>query len=143
MPSTSLFSSLDEYVKNRGGKRTLKKILISNNGIGAVKCIRSIRSWAYQYFGDIGVVKFVAMATPEDLKANAEYIRMADHFERVPGGSNNNNYANVSLIVELAQRNECDVSYVIMLYFYFINFLFLFFFLFHFKGCLGWLGSCF
>lgn len=29
------------------------------------------------------------MATPEDLKVNAEYIRMADEFVEVPGGSNN------------------------------------------------------
>ena len=42
------------------------------------------------------------MATPEDLEANAEYIRMADQFIEVPGGTNNNNYANVDLIVEIA-----------------------------------------
>lgn len=29
---------------------------------------------------------------------------MADHFELVSGGTNNNNYANVQLIVELARR---------------------------------------
>jgi len=44
------------------------------------------------------------MATPEDLKVNAEYIRMADRYIEVPGGSNNNNYANVDLIVDLAER---------------------------------------
>ena len=42
------------------------------------------------------------MATPEDLAVNAEYIRMADQVEEVPGGSNANNYANVDLIVEIA-----------------------------------------
>ena len=50
------------------------------------------------------------MATPEDLKANAEYIRMADAVTEVPGGSNNNNYANVSLIVNLAQHHKCDAT---------------------------------
>jgi acetyl-CoA carboxylase/biotin carboxylase 1 len=35
--------------------------------------------------------------------ANAEYIRMADIIVDVPGGSNNHNYANVTLIVELAR----------------------------------------
>lgn len=45
------------------------------------------------------------MATPEDLKVNAEYIRMADRYEEVPGGSNNNNYANVDLIVDIAERS--------------------------------------
>ncbi|KAG8215027.1 acetyl-CoA carboxylase [Butyriboletus roseoflavus] len=41
---------------------------------------------------------------PEDLKVNAEYIRMADQYIEVPGGSNNNNYANVDLIVDVAER---------------------------------------
>jgi acetyl-CoA carboxylase/biotin carboxylase 1 len=44
------------------------------------------------------------MATPEDLKVNAEYIRMADRYVEVPGGSNNHNYANVDLIVDVAER---------------------------------------
>ena len=44
------------------------------------------------------------MATKEDMNANAEYIRMADEIVDVPGGPNNNNYANVMLIVELAMR---------------------------------------
>lgn len=42
------------------------------------------------------------MATPEDMNANAEFIRMADQIEEVPGGPNINNYANVDLIVETA-----------------------------------------
>ena len=41
------------------------------------------------------------MATPEDLKVNADYIRMADRFVKVPGGTNNNNYANVDFLVPL------------------------------------------
>jgi acetyl-CoA carboxylase/biotin carboxylase 1 len=41
------------------------------------------------------------MATPEDLRVNAEHIRMADQFVEVPGGTNNNNYANVQLILEV------------------------------------------
>jgi len=50
------------------------------------------------------------MATVEDLKANAEYIRMADQYVEVPGGSNNNNYANVDLIVEIAERTGVHVN---------------------------------
>jgi len=48
------------------------------------------------------------MATPEDLNANAEYIRLADEVVDVPGGSNNNNYANVNLICEIADRLLVD-----------------------------------
>jgi acetyl-CoA carboxylase / biotin carboxylase 1 len=46
------YSSVEEFVKARGGKRALKKVLIANNGIGAVKAIRSIRRWAYDMFGN-------------------------------------------------------------------------------------------
>ena len=50
-------------------------------------------------------LQFVVMATKEDMNANAEYIRMGDEIVDVPGGPNNNNYANVMLIVELAMRS--------------------------------------
>jgi len=99
-------------------------VLIANNGIAAVKEIRSVRKWAYETFGDERAIQFTVMATPEDLQANAEYIRMADQYVevggalensvpsnscadwilQVPGGTNNNNYANVELIVDVAER---------------------------------------
>ncbi|KAI9178751.1 acetyl-coenzyme-A carboxylase [Blastocladiella emersonii ATCC 22665] len=101
-------SAVREYVERMGGHSPIQSVLIANNGIAAVKEIRSVRKWAYETFGDEGLVKFVAMATPEDLSHNAEYIRMADHFIPVPGGSNNNNYANVDLIVELAESAGVD-----------------------------------
>jgi biotin carboxylase len=46
---------------------------------------------------------------PAHCQANAEYIRMADEFVKVPGGANNNNYANIMLITETAERTNCDV----------------------------------
>ncbi len=46
-------------------------------GIAAVKAIRSMRRWAYETFGADNVLQFVVMATPDDLQANAEFIRMA------------------------------------------------------------------
>ena len=49
----------------------LFQILISNNGIAAVKCIRSVRRWSYEMFKNERAIRFVAMVTPEDLKANA------------------------------------------------------------------------
>uniref|UniRef100_A0A8D2KPK5 acetyl-CoA carboxylase n=1 Tax=Urocitellus parryii TaxID=9999 RepID=A0A8D2KPK5_UROPR len=80
------------------------QVLIANNGIAAVKCMRSIRRWAYEMFRNERAIRFVVMVTPEDLKANAEYIKMADQYVPVPGGTNNNNYANVELIVDIAKR---------------------------------------
>jgi acetyl-CoA carboxylase / biotin carboxylase 1 len=146
------YADIGDYVRRLGGRRAVRRILIANNGIAAVKAIRSIRRWSYETFGNerevracalggggggggggaaggpkrpLGLeargppppppppppqVYFVVMTTPEDLKANAEYIRMSDRFVEVPGGSNNNNYANVRLIVEIAE--SCGVDAV-------------------------------
>ena len=46
----------------------IEKVLIANNGVAAVKCIRSVRRWAYDIFGDERAIQFVVMATPEDLR---------------------------------------------------------------------------
>ncbi|KAM3610281.1 uncharacterized protein V6R79_001760 [Siganus canaliculatus] len=97
-------ASPSEFVARFGGTRVIEKVLIANNGIAAVKCMRSIRRWSYEMFRNERTIRFVVMVTPEDLKANAEYIKMADHYVPVSGGPNNNNYANVELIVDIAKR---------------------------------------
>lgn len=94
-------SEVDDFCMALGGKKPIHSILIANNGMAAVKFIRSIRTWAYETFGSEKAILLVAMATPEDLRINAEHIRIADQFVEVPGGTNNNNYANVQLIVEV------------------------------------------
>ena len=40
-----------------------------------------------------------------------EYIKMADHYVPVPGGPNNNNYANVELILDIAKRIPVQVRH--------------------------------
>ena len=70
----------------------------------AVKCIRSIRRWAYTTFGNMRAIQFVVMVTPEDMKGNMEFVQIAEQHVDVPGGSNNNNYANVDLIIDIAVR---------------------------------------
>lgn len=40
-----------------------------------------------------------------------EYIKMADHYVPVPGGTNNNNYANVELILDIAKRIPVQVQF--------------------------------
>lgn len=97
----AMASPVDEYCNVLGGTDPIRSILIANNGMAAVKFMRSVRSWAYESFGAERAVLLVAMATPEDMRINAEHIRMADQFVEVPGGTNNNNYANVQLIVEV------------------------------------------
>ncbi|THZ98158.1 acetyl-CoA carboxylase acc1 [Aureobasidium pullulans] len=97
-------SSVKDFVAANDGHTVITSVLIANNGIAAVKEIRSVRRWAYETFGDERAIQFTVMATPEDLAANADYIRMADKYVEVPGGTNNNNYANVELIVDVAER---------------------------------------
>ncbi|CAF3437761.1 unnamed protein product [Rotaria sp. Silwood1] len=87
-----------------GGSRVISKILIANNGIAAVKCMRSIRRWSYEMYRHEHTIKFVAMVTPEDMKANAEYIRYADHYVNVQGGPSHMNYSNCELILDIAKR---------------------------------------
>lgn len=101
--SPTVIPEVDEFCFALGGKRAIHSILIANNGMAAVKFIRSIRTWAYETFGTDKAILLVAMATPEDMRINAEHIRIADQFVEVPGGTNNNNYANVQLIVEVCQ----------------------------------------
>ena len=100
--------TVEEYVKERGGDRPIKKVLIANNGMAATKSILSMRQWAYMELGDERAIQFVAMATPEDLKANAEFVRLADSFVEVPGGKNTNNYANVDVITKIAIEQGVD-----------------------------------
>ncbi|KAI0006912.1 acetyl-CoA carboxylase [Xylariaceae sp. FL0662B] len=97
-------SKVKDFVAAHDGHTVITNVLIANNGIAAVKEIRSVRKWAYEVFGDERAIQFTVMATPEDLAANADYIRMADHYVEVPGGTNNHNYANVELIVDVAER---------------------------------------
>ncbi|KAJ5815599.1 hypothetical protein N7474_007376 [Penicillium riverlandense] len=99
-------STVKDFVANNDGHSVITSVLIANNGIAAVKEIRSVRKWAYETFGNERAIQFTVMATPEDLHANADYIRMADQYVEVPGGTNNNNYANVELIVDVAERMD-------------------------------------
>lgn len=99
---------MEEYVADRGGNLPIKKVLIANNGMAATKAILSMRQWAYMELGDEKAIQFVAMASPEDLKANAEFVRLADSFVEVPAGKNSNNYANVEVITKLAVENGVD-----------------------------------
>lgn len=64
------FSTVQSFVEQLGGNKgtVIERVLIANNGVAAVKAIRSIRKWAYEVFGDERAIKFVVMATPEDLR---------------------------------------------------------------------------
>ena len=50
-------ASPQELMERLGGSRVITKILIANNGIAAVKCIRDIKKWSYENFRNERVVK--------------------------------------------------------------------------------------
>jgi len=54
------------------------QVLIANNGIAAVKMLRSVRKWSYETFGDERAIQFTVMATPEDLKWVQPMLSVAD-----------------------------------------------------------------
>ncbi|XP_026677963.1 acetyl-CoA carboxylase 2-like [Diaphorina citri] len=58
----------EEFVRRFKGTKVINKVLIANNGIAAVKCMRSVRRWSYEMFKNERAVRFVVMVTPEDLK---------------------------------------------------------------------------
>ena len=43
---------MGEYIERVGGNHAIRRVLVANNGIAAVKVIRSIRKWAYETFGN-------------------------------------------------------------------------------------------
>lgn len=52
---------VEAYVKRLEGNNPISKVLIANNGMAAVKAIRSIRKWSYETFGDEMAIKFTVM----------------------------------------------------------------------------------
>ncbi|KAI8815908.1 acetyl-CoA carboxylase [Fimicolochytrium jonesii] len=105
-------NAVHDFVIRNNGNTPITKVLIANNGMAAVKAIRSIHKWAYETFGDERAIQFTAMCTPEDLTVNAEFVRMADQYVEVPGGTANHNYANVDLIVDIAERTGVHAVWV-------------------------------
>lgn len=71
----------EEFVSRFGGTHVINNILIANNGIAAVKCMRSIRRWSYEMFNNDRAIRFVVMVTPEDLAANAGEFLVRIFFE--------------------------------------------------------------
>ena len=86
-------------------------MLIANNGIAAVKEIRSVRKWAYETFLDERAIQFTVMATPEDLAANADYIRMADQYVEV-GTIPWQSYERSGLGMLSMARKSADLVYI-------------------------------
>ena len=55
----------EKFVRDVGGTKVIKRIVVANNGMAATKFIMSIRNWLFENFGDDRLIHIVAMATPE------------------------------------------------------------------------------
>ena len=72
---SSRFRNVAELLAARGGRdsHVIQKILIANNGIAAVKAIRSIRQWSYDMFGnDREVGSMLQLTLPFGLRSPHE-----------------------------------------------------------------------
>ena len=69
------FDGVAEYVRALGGHTPVRKVLIANNGIAAVKAIRSIRRWAYDTFGNEREVRCCVVPLPSLLRQKAHASR--------------------------------------------------------------------
>ena len=49
--TSALLSQIDELCFALGGNKPIRSILIANNGMAAVKFMRSVKAWAYETFG--------------------------------------------------------------------------------------------
>ncbi|KAK6590701.1 acetyl-carboxylase 2 [Cryptosporidium xiaoi] len=103
-----MYPSVGEFIEKNAGVNLIKKILVATSGQAAIKCIRSMRHWAYETFGNEKAFEFVVMATPEDIRSNSECVSEADYYVDIPTGPNYHNYANIEVIVSIAEEHECD-----------------------------------
>jgi acetyl-CoA carboxylase/biotin carboxylase 1 len=100
-------SKLREDQYNRLYK--LKRILIANNGLAAVKFIISIREFSRETLLDENFFTFVLMASDDDLCANSAYLSLGSEILNVPSGPSQNNYGNVNLIAEICRTKNIQV----------------------------------
>ena len=73
-----------EWVKQCGGSKPIRRILLANNGMAAAKFTLSVRNWLFETFGDDKLIHIMAMATPEDMKASERHIDLTDAYYEVP-----------------------------------------------------------
>ncbi|CAX65073.1 acetyl-CoA carboxylase [Caenorhabditis elegans] len=105
-------NKIDEFVKMLEGGRSIKRILVANNGLAAMKCLISIRQWLQNQFGTSGVVSFVCIATEDEMRSASHYLKLADEIVMAPAGSNSKNFANCDVIIRLAVEAQVDAVYV-------------------------------
>ena len=51
----------EKFVRDAGGTKVIKRIVVANNGMAATKFIMSIRNWLFENFGDDRLIHIVAV----------------------------------------------------------------------------------
>lgn len=101
--------NLHTYVCCRGGSRSFRKILIACNGLAAIKFIKSIRLWSFQWFGSGDAIQLIAMCSADDNDNYSRFIDLAGGLKLVVSGKSHLNYGNVDLVVQIAMEHKVDV----------------------------------
>lgn len=96
--------SLFKIMNNKN--KLITRIFIANNGLSAVKFIKSMVDFSYQACGK-NVFEFCGMATLEDLESGYEYCTRLTDFEIVDSGPSKTNFGNVELVVRIASKLQC------------------------------------
>ncbi|CAL2038637.1 unnamed protein product [Caenorhabditis brenneri] len=110
--SDPTMNRIDEFVRKLEKGKSIKRVLIANNGLAAMKCLISIRQWLHYQFDTSSIVSFVCIATEDEMKSASHYLKLADEIVMAPAGSNSNNFANVEVITKLALESRVDAVYV-------------------------------
>jgi acetyl-CoA carboxylase / biotin carboxylase 1 len=87
----------------------LRRILIANNGLAAVKFITSIKEFSRECLKEENFFTFVLMASEDDLGSNSAYLSLGSEVVSVPSGPSINNYGNVNLITEISKAKNIQV----------------------------------
>ncbi|CAD6194134.1 unnamed protein product [Caenorhabditis auriculariae] len=104
----SIQDFLEFHVEAEEMRRPIRRILIATNGIAAIKAMQSIRSFLLCTFRNSKLVKFICIATTDEMSSSSEYLKFADVIVFSPAGSNKCNFANVEEIVSHAIENHAD-----------------------------------
>lgn len=84
-----------------------RRVFIANNGLSAVKFMRSMADFSNQVYGK-NMFEFYGIATAEDLSGAYEYCSQLSDFVVGESGASHANFANIELITRAAAMFKCE-----------------------------------
>ena len=88
--------------------QSIRRILIANNGLAALKFMLSIKKWSTEALFDPNFFTFISLVSDDDMRSNSAFVELTDEIVLIPGGPSKENYGNVSIIVESAILKKAD-----------------------------------